>query len=145
MATVVQHSKHTNKRQILGGVTGNAKPPVLKGSSTADLVELLDKLKIQLESKIDTLQDDGTNEKNKLKDIFSAAMVKINKNVKTMRVGEFNALYKCDLLSVIENLPEPAAGKKRDRLETPSQQTAARGRVPLATPSRTVRKGEMLL
>ena len=99
----------------------------------------------RLESKIETLHGDCVNEKNKLKDVFAAAMVKIPKSVKAMRVAEFNALYKCDILSVIENLPAPAAGKKRDRLETPSQQTRGGGRLPLATPSRTVRKGEMLL
>ena len=145
MATCVQQSKNTNKRQILGTVMGNSKPPVLEGSAPEDLVALLDRMKLQLEAKIETLHGDCTTEKNKLKDIFAAAMVKIPKAVRSMRVAEFNALYKCDILSVIENLPEPAAGKKRDRLETPSQQTIGGGRVPLATPSRTVRKGEMLL
>lgn len=143
MATCV--SKKPNKRQILGVTMGNAKPPVLKGSSPADLVHLLDKMKLQLESKIETLHGDCVNEKNKLKDVFAAAMVKIPKNVKAMRVAEFNALYKCDILSVIENLPATAAGKKRDRFETPSQQTGGVARIAHATPSRTVRKGEMLL
>ena len=150
MATCVQSSKEINKRKILGGLTGSTKnPPVLKGSSDADLANLLSTLKLQLEAKIETLHGDATNEKNKIKEIFAAAMVKIPRNVRSMRVGEFNALYKCDLLSVVETLPESAAaaaaGKKRDRFETPAQQMTGTGRVPLATPSRTVRKGEMML
>lgn len=118
----------------------------LEGLSSTNLTTLMGKLKLQLDAKIDTLQDDCISEKNKLKDIFAAAMVKIPRNVKAMRVGEFNALYKCDILAVIESLPESAAGKKRDRFETPSQPSTGAGRrIPLQTPSRTVRKGEMLL
>lgn len=125
------------------------KPAQLKGTSPDDLSSLLKKLKLQLEAKIELLHGECIHEKGKVKEIFAAAMVKIPRNVKTMRVGEFNALYKCDLLSVIENLPEPtAAGKKRDRLETPAASTSTNGvgggRVPLMTPSRTVRKGEVV-
>ena len=145
MATCVQSSKEINKRQILGGIMGGSKTAaVLKGTSPEDLVNLLDKMKLQLEAKIETLQGDCINEKNKLKDIFAAAMVKIPRNVRAMRVGEFNALYKCDMISVIESLPESAAGKKRDRFETPSQQSTAMGRLAITTPSRTIRKGEVL-
>ena len=117
----------------------------VSGMSPSNLAHLMSKMRLQLEAKIEALQGDCASEKNKLKDVFAAAMVKIPRNVKAMRVGEFNALYKCDILSVIESMPESSAGKKRDRFETPSHQTSTVGRVPLQTPSRTVRKGEMLL
>lgn len=144
--TCVQSSKEINKRQIVGGVMGGANKAaaVLNGTSAEDLASLLDKMKVQLDAKLDSLQEDCANEKNKLKVVYKAAMMKINKNIKGMRIAEFNALYKCDLLSIIEGLPEQAAGKKRDRFETPSHQSTATGRLAITTPSRTVRRGEVL-
>jgi hypothetical protein len=114
----------------------------LKGSSMEYITLQLDSLKIKLESKLAAIKMDAENEKSTLKQVYGAAMVKLPRSIKSMRVGEFNALYKCDLVAVVEDMR--AAGKKRERLETPSQQTTSASRVPLMTPSRTVRRGEVL-
>ena len=122
---------------------GNNKlPALLKGSSAADLAKLLGKMNLQLNKKIEELHGDCEDEKNKLKDLFASAMVKIPKPVKQMSVGQFNSIYKCDILALVNQSSEAAAaGKKRDRFETPANQSA---RQRITTPSRTVRKGETL-
>jgi hypothetical protein len=114
----------------------------LKGPSMDYITVQLESLKLKLESKLAGIKMDAENEKSTLKQVYGAAMVKLPRSVKSMRVGEFNALYKCDLVTVVEGMR--AAGKKRERLETPSQKTTSASRVPLMTPSRTVRRGEVL-
>lgn len=68
-------------------------------------------------------------------------MMRIPKSVKSMKVSEFNAIYKIDLVKLVQGKKAMlAAGGKS--LTTPLKPT---NQANLTTPSRNLRRGEQLL
>ena len=116
---------------------------------------LITDLRKEFVQRLDVLQAEYVASKNKQQQVLASGMVKLNKNIKSMTVREFNALYKCNLLQLVQAVREnnnnnsantSSPSKKRDRgmtAETPSHQG-----IKLKQPqsaSRTVRRGEALL
>ena len=119
----------------------NNEPPV-----APDLAALLDELNHQFQIRLDALRDDLQDGKNQQQQAYASGMLKLPKSLRSMRVSEFNALYKMDLLQAARRIRE-GVGKKRDReqpivAETPNP---TRPHKKLETPSRTARRGEILL
>lgn len=105
-----------------------------------DLQVILQELEGQFQSRLDALQTDLEQGKQRQAQAYSAGMLKLNKSIKHMKVSEFQALYKVDLLEQAQRIK--SCVKKRPLMETPLASKSSRG---LATPSRTARKDETLL
>jgi hypothetical protein len=114
-------------------------------------------LSTRLNEDIENLETTLAFSKNQQHQEYMKGMIKVNRSVKVMKVSEFNATYRCDLLQYAQKIKEVAAqllssaghgaGVKRDRQgnEVAIDLTAKKHFNPkLATPSRTVRPGETM-
>lgn len=121
---------------------------MMEEANAEHVTAIVDTLKTQFQHRLESLKADVTGLKNKQQQVWASGTVKLSKNVKNMTVREFNALHKTDILSVIlsiqnEAMELPPTGK-RDIGEMETPLPSQRSRRNLQTPSRTVRRGEML-
>jgi uncharacterized protein YaaQ len=143
--------REATKRQVMGGfMDGDGGDSNIVGTNCEHVSALMEDIKAQFNQRLESLQGDVTASKNTQQQVYASAMVKLSKNVKRMKVREFNALYKCSLLDIIRSIcedqgPLAAATKKRDRMEVETPSAAVRrSSRNLQTPSRTLRRGEVL-
>ena len=109
---------------------GNSK----QQSTNKHLQSLLNELENQFQTRMDALQADLEDSKNQQTQAFMKGMLQIPKNVRQMKVSEFQALYKMDLIAVAQKVRNDVLSKKRALPEVASN-----------TPSRMARRGEALL
>jgi uncharacterized protein YaaQ len=143
--------REATKRQIIGGfMDAGAGDSNIVGTNCEHVSALMEDIKAQFNQRLEALQADVTASKNNQQQVYASSMVKLSKNVKRMKVREFNALYKCSLLELIRSICDEkgqfaTATKKRDRMEVETPSAAVRrSNRNLETPSRTLRRGEVL-
>jgi len=134
-----QRNREATKRQIMAALSPNN-----SGSSNDASKKWEQTVRKELDERLGALHDDCESEKNKQQEVFAAAMVKLPRNIKNMTVTEFNSLYKVNLLQNFNN-PDlmGTMSSTAKALQTPGTSFSAH-RKPLYTPSRTMRKGEIL-
>jgi len=154
MTTTARHEKirEAAKRQILGVYDENGPNKAnIVGANRDHLSMILEELKAQLDQQVEGLKADYTTGKSKQSQVFTSGMAKLKKNVKHMKVSEFNGLFKCDLITLVKRVRDdsthnkPPLSKKRDRMETETPAPTHRSQRNMETPSRTVRRGEAML
>jgi hypothetical protein len=99
----------------------------------------------ELEQRITKLREDEEKEKEKLRQFYTAAMLKLPKNVKSMKVSEFDAVYKTNVLETIlgvKGQPPISGAATANVPEIPVTYTALQKLV--LPSSRAMRKGEVL-
>jgi uncharacterized protein YaaQ len=146
-----EHVREATNRQAMGGfMDAGPGDSNIVGTNCEHVSALMEDIKSQFNQRLESLQGEVTTSKNAQQQMYASAMVKLSKNVKRMKVREFNALYKCSLLDIIRSICDEqgqlAAGtKKRDRMEVETPSAAVRrSSRNLLTPSRTLRRGEVL-
>ena len=136
-----ERRREATKRQIMGVFRNN-------GNSSDMAALAIAELKQQYQQRIEVLKTELDTSKSKQQQVMAAGMVKLSKTIKNMPVREFNALYKCDLLKLVQAVrdEQEAGNKKRSRVpaETPSSSRQGRGSKLLETPSRASKRGERL-
>lgn len=138
LAQQPQPSRDGSKRQIMATLSSDSSTTIPSDK------EWFQTIQHELEQKISALHDDCASEKSKQHDVFTAAMVKLPRNVRNMTVSEFNCVYKVNLLEHLQNpnLSAPAMAKNK-MLQTPGATYNAPNYG--VTPSRIARKGEILM
>lgn len=132
-------------RRVLGEKDPNSQTEHGAPPSQAQLDDILRNLKTQLRQRLDDLESQLTSAKNEQHQVYMTGMMKLTKSMKNMKVAEFNALYKCDLLQLVQPTRSNGPQKMRDhQLEHETPAPARRSNRNIETPSRTVRRGEML-
>ena len=137
MTTQINHKDPSNsiKRSI--------PPHDLNTSFTAQDPTMIEQ---QFQMKVDQLREEAETYQQRLMNSYSAQMVKLSKTIKTMKISEFNALYKCDLLQILgQNSSKgggipPVSSVPIAALQTPSHSMKKNSQ--LTTPSRLLRHGE---
>ncbi|EEC47609.1 predicted protein [Phaeodactylum tricornutum CCAP 1055/1] len=142
-----QEDRDAPKRHLQGCFNSeDGGPSEIDGTNAAHIASILDDLKSEFQQRLDSLAADLTQSKNKQQQAYASGMVKLPKSIKSMKVSEFNALYKIDLIRAVRRVREdhPIVSKNRDRLATATPEPTRRNNRPIETPSRTVRRGEAL-
>ncbi len=103
----------------------------------------LEDLQESLDNRLVILKSQASKAKDVQKQSWVNATVKIRKSVKEMTVKDFNLLYNCDLLTLLQ---QPALSKKR-RGGWNAMKTPAPSKPPTAisTVTRTAKRGEAIL
>ena len=100
---------------------------------------LLEDLQKEVHDRQQLLTAEAQTGKQEQQQAYSCGMLKLSKAVKKMTVRDFNKAHNCNLLELITSR---AGKKKRKDLETPAP---TRCKAAMATPSRTVKRGEAIL
>lgn len=116
----------------------------IKGIGRLQVEAVQDDLRSQFNQRLETLKTDCLGAKNKQKQAYASSMLKFPKNIKTMKVSEFNALYKCDLIEIVKRIRSRELSQSRDMGDLETPQPLRRSQRKLQTPSRTVRRGEVM-
>lgn len=146
--------REATQRQIMGGFLNEqaneadaSNSNKIVGSNCEHVSALLEDLKAQFNQRIEAMHAEAMDAKNTQQQVYASGMVKLSKNVKRMSVREFDALYKCSLVGIARNIRDEysfAASKKRDRMAVETPTAVRRSSRNIMTPSRTVRRGEVL-
>lgn len=124
----------------------------IDGTNQKHVQLLLEDLKEQYQNQVELLKTERDKGQQEQHAAFSGHMIQLTKNIKGMKVADFNRKYHCNLIHLIQtkaassSVSSEVAGKKRLRpaaaaLETP----APTGRHPRGVPGtavRTVQRGE---
>jgi hypothetical protein len=146
---MAQHSVKT-KRDMDGEENNKNESSKCNDVNAVFVQSSIDDMKEQFKQRIQPLKDDASYAINKCQQIHAANMVKIPRNVKNMTIGEFDAVYHCDLLQLIKDIRkdnsqihQPLADKtsRHQQLVSETPDVGSRSGRRLQTPSRTVRKG----
>ena len=138
LAQQPQPSRDGSKRQIMATLSSDSSTTIPSDK------EWFQTIQHELEQKISALHDDCASEKSKQHDVFTAAMVKLPRNVRNMTVSEFNCVYKVNLLEHLQNPNLSASAMAKNKmLQTPGATYNAPNYG--VTPSRIARKGEILM
>ena len=151
-------NRETTKRQIMAALSPNTNTKAPSDAASVGAAKRIDtdkwcqRMHDEMEKRINSLRDDCISENNKQQQVFASAMVKLPRNTKNMTVSEFSALYKVDLLQTFLMKQPPNAKEMysltASHLQTPAtvapryQMTKKKN---ITTPSRAVRRGEVLL
>lgn len=145
------------KRQILGNFSGENggknEAPKIDGTDKAHVRLVLEGMQRRYDQIVADLKSELEDNKLDQEECLSTGLVKISKNVRNMRVSDFNRQYKCDLLSILKSKdgvvlsggakPPVVDAKKKRCFETPAPGMRRPGQ--LNTIMRTARRGEELL
>jgi uncharacterized protein YaaQ len=105
--------REATKRQVMGGfMDGGAGESNIVGTNCEHVSALMEDIKAQFNQRLESLQGDVTASKNNQQQVYASAMVKLSKNVKRMKVREFNALTSAACWILFE-----ASARIRDRLQ----------------------------
>jgi hypothetical protein len=134
------------KRQIMTVRVSPTKPA--GGSYYAPILSNDDwkaQMRQGLEQQITVLREDAEKEKEKLRQVYMAAMLKLPKNVKSMKVSEFDAVYKTNVVETILGVKgkPPVPGAATAKVPEISVTYAALLNSILPS-SQAMRKGEVL-
>ena len=102
----------------------------------------LEDLQESLENRLVILKSQASKAKDVQKQSWVNAAVKIRKSVKEMTVKEFNLLYNCDLLNLLQ---QPLSKKRRGAWNAIKTPAPSKPPTSISTVTRTAKRGEAIL
>ena len=115
------------------------------GTDSKHVTAVIEELRKEFKNRLAGLKVEFVASKSKQQQVLAASMAKLPKSVKSMSIREFNALYKCDLISMVQAVREDEMSKKRVRDATETPAPTRQGGMQLQAAPRTVRRGEAVL
>ena len=122
--------------------------PKIDGRKTEHVVALIEDLEVEFEKRMETIRADFATFKGKVQAAHGNGMLKLPKNLKKMKLSEFNALYKTDLKSILCSVVEAYrndtvldSATAQDDSSVVSQSSKKRGQHAMETPLSRATRG----
>lgn len=97
----------------------------------------IENIKYLLSQKIQPLKEDAAYSINECQQIHATNLLKIPKNAKNMKIEEFDAIYHCDLLSLVKRIRDEYSSMESSSVEN-------RRQIVSETPSMAIRNNRSL-